>query len=445
MKKEFAVIFILLVSCALVFSQGKTEQPSSQHAVTSSVIWTDSPSLQNGITEAVKAFSQENPQYSFTVEAFPGGERPQKLAFAKEGGTLPSLFLTGYFTSTDEIHQGNIIPVTDIAKNYYTDISQETFDQVRIQNDYYMIPVFTSPQGLLYNADMFRAAGLGKYVPDDPKAIATWTLNQMDGEILPKLKQFFAGTEKYVMTMYSANEQNDSYLHNLLKLYDGDIFKNGFVVAADDARTVNALAKVKEWIDKGYTNTDVTTRLWTECNADFRNQLCAISAGQFQSYLNHLAAFKSGAAKAFDVRIATVPVKKADGTDSSSMHVYTYGWILMNVDRNQQEAATEFLKWLSVHQEYTKSMINGVPASSTLIAELKTENPLYESYQNAEKFFFDFTGKAPGWVATRSKFYPEIQSAFSGNKTPKAALSDYQSNANKIIKEYSERSLVLNK
>lgn len=418
-------------------------QPAPQAVET--VIWTDSQPLEPGILAAVDAFTKENPNYSIKVEAFPGSERPQKLALAKESNTLPSLFLTGFFTSADEIHQGAILPVTDIAQQYYSDIPASTMEQVAVAGNYYMIPIFTSPQGLLYNADIFKAAGLEDYISADPNEIATWTVEELDTVILPALKAYFAGTSNYPMTMYCANEQNDSYLHNLLKLYDGEIFRDGMCVAADDPNTVKALEKIAEWVSSGYTNADATTRLWTDCNSDFRNQLCAISAGQFQSYLNHYAAFESGSAQAFDCRIATVPVKKADGTDSASMHTYTYGFVLMNVDEAQQQLARDFLAWLSENQaEYLTGMVNGIPTTTAVLEKMSGDNPLFTSYQAVTDLIFDFTGGAPGWVATRSTFYPEIQSCISGQKTAQKALEDYMNNANEIIQEYMDNSLVLN-
>lgn len=461
MKKAIVLLLTLCLLLSLAACQNTAEPakddpakdtaPSASHDTTppapqevETVFWTDSQPLEPGLLAAAEAFTKEYPHYTIKVEAFPGSERPQKLALAKESGTLPSLFLTGFFTSADEIHQGAILPVTDIVKQYYSDIPASTMEQVAVAGNDYMVPIFTSPQGLLYNADIFKAAGLEQYISASPSDIATWTVDELDTVILPALKDYFAGTSNYPMTMYCANEQNDSFLHNLLKLYDGEIFRDGMCVAAEDPNTVKALEKIAQWVSSGYTNADATTRLWTDCNSDFRNQLCAISAGQFQSYLNHYAAFENGSAEAFDCRIATVPMKKADGTDSASMHTYTYGFVLMNVDEGQQQLARDFLAWLSENQsEYLSGMVNGIPTTSAVLEKLSGDNPLYASYQAVNDLIFDFTGGAPGWVATRSTFYPEIQSCISGQKSAQQALSDYTANANEIIQEYMDNSLVM--
>lgn len=406
-------------------------------------IWTDQQSLEPALSAAVEAFTAEYPNYTINVEAFPGSERPQKLALAKESNELPGLFLTAFFTSADEVHQGTIAPLTDIVNTYYSDISSSTMEQVTIAGNYYMVPIFTSPQGMLYNADIFKAAGLEAYVTEDPNAIATWTVEDLDTVILPALKQYFEGTSGYPLVMYSVNEQNDSYLHNLLKMYGGEIFQDGKCVAGEDPNTIKALEKIIEWVNKGYTNADATTRLWTDCNADFRNQDCAISAGQYQSLLNHFAAFANGSAEAFDARVATVPVQLPDGSNTAAMHAYVYGFAMMNVDEDQQQLAREFLAWLSENRDYIVGMINGVPTLPDTLEAMSAENPLYTAYQGVEDLIFDFTGGAPGWVATRATFYPEIQSSFAGQKSAQDALNDYMNNANEIITEYKENSLVL--
>ena len=464
MRKFVAIAFALVLTVATLAGCGAkpTEAPAPTQTLSgnapetptevkepsvSTTFWTDSQQLEEGLRAAVEAFSAEHPSYTISVEAFPGSERPEKLAFAKESNTLPSLFLTAFFTSADEVHQGAILPVTDVVEESFADqISDATLSTVSIHGDYYQIPIYTSSQGLLYNADMFKAAGLEAYVPEDPNEIACWTLADFDQVILPALKEYLSGSEKYVMTLYAANSQNDSYLHNLLKIYDGNIFTDGYCTAGDDENVIKALDKLKQWHSEGYTNADVNTRLWTDCNADFRNQSCAISAGQFASYKNHIAAFESGNAERFDVRIATVPCEKADGTNTGVMHTYTYGFSLMNVDEQQALVAKQFLAWLSENAlAYIPAMISGVPAMENVAQSMSGENPLFLSYKDAEKYLFDFTGGAPGWVATRNVFYPEIQAAISGEKTSAQALADYETAANEIITEYAENSAVLNR
>lgn len=426
-------------------AQEEAAQEEAQQEAVSTVIWTDSTQLEEGLQAAVDGFTRDNPQFQISIESFPGSERPQKLALAKQGNSLPSLFLTAYFTSADEIHQGTILPLTDVVEeSWEEDISESLLNQVTIGGEYYMVPVYSSPQGMLYNADIFREAGLEEYVTESADEIAVWTLDELDGEILPALKEYFAGTEKYPLALYAGSEQNDSYLINLLRMEGGEVFADGKCVAADDGNTVKALEKLKEWFDNGYTNSDAATRVFVDCNADFQKQNVAISAGQFATYNNHLAAFESGEAEAFDIRVAAVPRKETDGTDTAAMHEYVYGFVLMNVDEAQQEAAKQFLTWLSQNQDYLPALSSGIPASGSVAQRQTEEFPIYQSYADAQKYIFDFTGAVPGFVSTRAEFYPAIQSCLTGASDPAEALKTYQDAANEIIREYTERSIALN-
>ena len=156
-------------------AQEEAAQEAQQEAV-STVIWTDSTQLEEGLQAAVDGFTRDNPQFQISIESFPGSERPQKLALAKQGNSLPSLFLTAYFTSADEIHQGTILPLTDVVEeSWEEDISESLLNQVTIGGEYYMVPVYSSPQGMLYNADIFREAGLEEYVTESADEIASWT------------------------------------------------------------------------------------------------------------------------------------------------------------------------------------------------------------------------------------------------------------------------------
>ena len=128
-------------------SAPQTQEEGSGETV-STVIWTDSTQLEEGLKAAVDGFVEENPQFQISIESFPGSERPQKLALAKQGNTLPSLFLCAYFTSADEIHQGTILPLTDVVEDSWKeDISESILNQVKIGDEYYMVPVYLLPQG----------------------------------------------------------------------------------------------------------------------------------------------------------------------------------------------------------------------------------------------------------------------------------------------------------
>ena len=79
-------------------------------------------------------------------------------------------------------------------------------------------------------------------------------------------------------------------------------------------------------------------------------------------------------------------------------------------------------------------------------AALKTaaSKPIYAGLAKVEPYIWDFTGGVAGYVSTRSLLFPELQAAFSGEKTAAEALANYSKGANEVIQEYMDNSLVLN-
>jgi multiple sugar transport system substrate-binding protein len=444
-KKMMRLGLVCLAFSLIVCTSGALSASRPQHVETT--FWSDSPFVQATIQSTIDKFVKDYPQYTIHLEVFPGKDRPQKLALAKQAGTLPSIFFSASFTSMDEVHQGSILPITDIVKLYKGDISAQVLNQVKVKNHYYMLPIYTSPQGMLYNADYFKTAGLVNFVPKDPNEIAIWTVNDMENKILPALKKLFVGSSKFPLALYAGNEQNDSYMINMLRILGGEVIKDGKVVAGSDPNTVKALDLLYDWMKKGYTNSDVVTRNAPKNNTDFQNQYCAISSGQYATCNNFKTAFKKGVSPAFDIRIAATPRRTANGKNSLSIHTYIYGLAMMNVKKKEQKLAKDYMKWLLNRRNGALKDLDmlGIPACNSIVNEVKDENPIFVSYQKMDQYVFDFTGGAPGYVATRAQLFPALQSRFSGKQSSEDALRDYMNKSNKIIEEYTTKSVALKK
>ena len=51
---------------------------------------------------------------------------------------------------------------------------------------------------------------------------------------------------------------------------------------------------------------------------------------------------------------------------------------------------------------------------------------------------------APGYLELRALFFPELQAAFTGQKTAQEALDSYAQKGNEILKKNVEKSKLLN-
>lgn len=423
---------------------GPSQAAADEEKITTT-FWTDFLVDEALFTTAIEDFCAEHPNYTINFEKFGGSDRDEKIALAKQSDTLPSLLFVASFTCMDEVHQGTVIPLTEQVDAIRDDIFPSTLEPSTINGENYMYPLFQSYFGMLYNADMFREAGLERFVDADPYAITVWTLDEFENEILPALKQLTQGTEKYPMALFAGNNQADTYTNSWLRMFGGTVFADGKAVAGATPETVQALEKLNEWYQAGYTNSDVVTKLSTECMGDFKNQNVAVCFGQYTNYASIHADFENNAYDTFDFRVAVIP-KQEGGKDSASIASYIYGAMLMNVDEKQQKVAREFLDWLSKNETGALQAFNtaGVPVLRSMSEAASSETPIFASYNGVDQYVYDFTGAVPGYVQTRALQFPALQSVFSGEKTAQQALDEFDAGANKVIEEYIARSVVLN-
>jgi len=432
-------------------SEAATEQAAEDNLPDGPVeiqLWTDFTIDEAILQEAVDGFNKEYADKNYTVvlDKFAGSERSAKMAAAIEAKQLPALFFSAWFTTTDFIHQGYVKDITDLAETVKDDIYDSAYTATQINGKSYMIGLYQSYFGMMYNADMFREAGLEKYIPEDENTLACWTLDEFD-EILGALKEYFAGTEGYPMALFAASNQADTFMLDWLCMYGGKIWTDGKSTAGSDENVVKALDKMISWMEEGKVNSNVATKDGTEASPDFKNHLSAVCSAQISSYNSALRAMDKGEFEAFDMRMATVPAK-VDGKDTSVMANYIYGAsILDNGDEDQIAVARLFLTWLLNNKASLEAInTNAFPCFVSIAEdpEVVESHPLYPAYAEASQYLWDFTGNVPGYVGTRAMLFPQLQAAFSGSKTAAEALEAYSADANKIIDEYTENSLVLN-
>lgn len=410
-------------------------------------VWSEYPGDTAILERMVDKFNDayQGKGYEAKLNLYTGAERSTLVAAAVETDTLPALMFTGWFTSTDYIHQGLVADVSDIVEPVRDDLYPFAFEETQINGKSYMLPLYQAYFGLMYNADIFKDAGLGEYVPEEKDGVTEWTLDAYEEEILPKLAEYFEGTEKYPMSVFAADNQADTWTLNWLTMLGGRMWDDGYSVAGEDANTVAALEKLVDWSRKGYTNSNVVTKSGTEVNGEFENQMSAVTFCQYTTYTSDMDKMEKGEIQPFDLRFGTIP-QKADGKDSSVMASYVCGALLMNNGKeDQMEGGREFLRWLLEEKEsLNEYSAYSQPVFTSVEQATSADHPMYAALKEIEPALWSFTGNVPGYVSTRGLLFPELQAAFSGEKTAAEALMDYQTGANEVIREYRENSLVLN-
>ncbi|WHX51318.1 extracellular solute-binding protein [Paenibacillus woosongensis] len=395
---------------------------------------------------AAKKFATQYDKYdaSVKVEVIAGDQRDQLLNVNLSSNTPPDVFFESVFPMGDYVHRGALVPLTDIVDDEAKkDIDQSFWDAVTFGKDVYFYPFQHNPGTLVYNADMFRAAGLEKFVGDENE-IKTWTMDEyqqiLDGlkNNLPKDKYANA----YPMALYAVNNQGDTWNLAYLRMFGNKFFSSEGNIVLDDANGAKAAAWLKKLYDSGYTNPGAESVSSNDANAMFQNQQLGISFTNPILFSNMKTNMENGTSPKFDVRLANIP---SESGDPLSFTYVVGASVFQSGNAKKVEVAKDFVKFFSTDPELVKSSKNGIPVRSSVAEELKGENPLFAAYDANSKYLFNFTGNVPGYSQLREVLYPELQALYLGQKTPEQMVKDYQTNGNKVIEQNKAGSVIYNK
>lgn len=381
-------------------------------------------------------YSKEHPNVQIDVQVIASDQRTEKLNVNLQAGTPPDIFYDSTFVLTDFAHRGALVPIDDIIdEQSKKDIPQGLWDYCTVAGKTYFYPFNNAPGTLVYNADIFKKAGLDKYIAGKDE-IATWTIDEFK-EVLETIKQKVPNV--YPMGLFAANTQGDTWNLAYLRMFSSKFFDDNQNIVVNDENGVKALTFLKELYDKGLTNPGAESTSSNDVHALFQNQQVAISFVNSVLLNNVEKDMENNKVPKFDIRLANIP-----GANNPLSFTYVFGACVFDTKDNARVAAAkDFVKFFSSKQPYVKASKNGVPVRSSVINELKDKNPKFAAYDQNAKYMFNFSGGVPGYLELRQILYPELQAALTGTKTPKQALDDYAKKANETLARTKKDSVLL--
>ncbi|WP_211746048.1 extracellular solute-binding protein [Paenibacillus sp. Marseille-Q4541] len=393
--------------------------------------------------KAAEEFTAQYSKYNVKIntQVIAGDQRDQMLNVNLSSGTPPDVFFESVFAMGDYVHRGALVPLTDLVdEKDRSDIASSYWDAVTFNKEVYFYPFQNNPGTLVYNADMFRAAGLDSYIGDEQE-IKTWTLAEYE-DILSKLKNNLSSSgyaNAYPMALFGMNNQGDTWNLAYLRMFGNPFFDEKGNIILNDEKGVKAAAWIKKIKDEGYTNPGPESVTSNDANGMFLNQQLAISFTNPVLYNNAKADMDSGKQTKFDIRLANIPSESGDPL------TFTYvvgASVFQSKDPKRVEVAKDFVRFFSTDPELVKSSKNGIPVRSSVITEFEKDYPLFKAYNENAKYLFNFTGNVPGYSQLREQLYPELQALYTGAKTPEQAVKDYQDNGNQVIETNRKNSVL---
>lgn len=397
----------------------------------------DGADYDSFLLEAAEQYMDEHPNVNINVQVISSSDRDAELSVALQTDTLPDIFMDSHFVLDQWAHEGVLAPLDDIIDDETReDIPEAVWDNVQIDGDTYMYPFNQNLGTLVYNADMFREAGLDDYIADEHE-YAEWTIEEYE-EILEALA---SETSVEPMGLFALNNQGDTWNLNWLRMYGNEFWGDDGQVIVNEEDGVQALEKLQEWYDSGYTNSGPESVSSNDVNAMFQNQQLGVSFTNTILFNTMIGEMERGTLDEFDARLALNPT----ATDDQIAFTYVLSSIVFNTGEDADTAAAkDFVRFYSSDEDLKMASAQGVPVRDSVVEEMsEDDNPFLEANSELSEEVYNFSNNTPGYAELRNILYPELQAVFTGEKSPQEALDSYTEEANTIIERSTERSAIL--
>lgn len=389
--------------------------------------------------EAAKRYNEIHPNVTISVEVIAGDSRDEKLNVAESTNTLPDIVYEGAFTMSSYYHKGSIVALDDIiSEEDKADIAEGIWENCQVEGTTFIFPFAHMPGTLIYNADMFRTAGLDDYIKGEYE-IATWTPDELR-EILTALRDCEELSGVYPMSLFCMNNQADTWNLSYLRMFGSTFFDETGHLCVNDEAGVKALQYILDLAADGLTVPGAESLTSNDCNAMFLNHQIAVSFTNSTLYTNLQTDMANGTVEPFDARLANIP-----GDPDPHSFTYVSGFMAMNTgDEDRIAASKDFIQYVCTDEELVLASKNTLPVRASVTEAVKDELPLLEAYDANAQYIFNFSNNMPGYNELRNVLFPELQAALIGQKTAQEALDDYVEKGNQVIDEGRASSVVYN-
>ena len=249
----------------------------------------------------------------------------------------------------------------------------------------------------------------------------------------------------YPFAVFANSQQGDSFTNMLLRMYGGKFVNDeGNAFTINDEKGVQALQMIVDMKNEGLLAPGGETLSQGDVYQMFLNKNLAVVTLNNLTYNNLVAGLKNGSIEEpFEFQWAYYP--NGEGVDPYCLSYVKGGAIFNTGDEAEIIASKLFIRFFN-SEPYTEASKVLIPVRESKLEELKSENQDPHIIEAAEALdhTISITGRVPGYVSSRSYYFPEIQAVLTDQKTPKEALDSFVESANEAISKAAERSVILN-
>ncbi|MDO4337113.1 MAG: extracellular solute-binding protein [Eubacteriales bacterium] len=423
MKKRFLAAAALSGICFLLSGCGEEENVSIRVKVPvltmNTVVDPDADSADKFLRKAAEAFEAQNEGVTIHISTFEQTKEDEAVTDCFDTETAADVLYEGYFNMATYIYTGRMVPLDDIISDEMRDdIDSSLWDMSQVEGRTYMIPFLSLQNTYVYNKDLFRQAGLEKYLTEQ-EVIQNWDLDQWD-EILASLKENLP-ENTYVMPMYAKNSQGDTHTMTLIRSNGSSFFDDDRKIRLNTEEGIAGLQWISDNAEKGYYPPYCEDLEISDTAELFYNEQCAFMVGN--------NANSSGIP--FDYGVVNFP-----GGEGGYATAFVTGFsVFDNGDDQKLEKAMEFVKFICETETWRDYSAGAIPASKKTADKYKNQIPRLEEYYQNNVNVVDFTANNPNWRGVREAFYPHIQKLLQGDESPAEAAAGIDQDCNAAIEE----------
>lgn len=360
----------------------------------------------------------DNVTIDIIVFSLPEEDANIKECFDTENAT--DILYEGYFNMAGYVHTGRVVPLDDIiSDSIKSDIPDTLWNMSMINGKTYMMPYLSLENVLVYNKDLFRQAGLNKYISNKPE-IQSWKLEEWE-EILNTLAEK-RPDNVFPMMMYAKNEQGDTHIMTFLRSHGCPIFDENGRFHINTPEGIKALT----WIKDGYDNN------WfpKKCeNLEIIDNTTLFVNGQLAIYIANNVVLKYD-----ELDVGYVNAPDMDGKGIATAFVTGFE-VFDNGNPAKVEAGKDFVKFIYETEQWLDYSAGGIPASRKTTEKFQDDIFMLEDFYNNSARVVDFTCNNPNWRGVRSAFWPHIHALLEGSETPKEVAEGIDKDCNQAIEE----------
>lgn len=380
------------------------------------------------LEHAAELFLEQYKRDDVTIRVKGFDYTEEDIAIRQKFGTpeATDVLLEGFFNMGSYIHTGNLVPLDDLIDDKTrADISDRIWKEGVYQGKTYMYPFYHLPNTLVYNAELFREAGLDEYIAEKG-TIANWSIEDWE-IILDTLAEKLSGST-FPMMMYAKNNQGDTHIMVLLRAFGCPFFTDDGRFCVNTPEGIEALRWIQDGVSRGWFPPASENLELTDMMNLFRNGQLAVTVMN----PSNITFFESSK---LDARQVNFP--SADGTGLSTTFVTGFG-VFDNGDAEKIKIGKDFVKFVCESTELQEAVIPNIPVRISAQKRDKDKLFMSDAYTANESTLVNFTDNLPNWAGVRAVFYLQIHKLLTGEMTPEEAAAAIDRECNAAVDQFRQ-------